>query len=144
MKTQIHSVLITGLLSLSGVLIASAHFSQPALAQVSSVITAEEAAKLIEQNRNNPNFVVLDVRTADEYADGHIAGAQQLDFYDDQFAAQLAKLDKSKQYLLYCRSGARSGKTAELMSGLGFSQVKDIKGGITAWKEAKLPVTTAK
>lgn len=144
MKKQVHSVLLTGVLSLTGALIASANFSIPALAQVSSVITAEEAAKLIEQNRNNPKFVILDVRTADEYAEAHIDKAQQLDFYDDQFNAQLAKLDKSKQYLLYCRSGSRSGKTAEFMKSLGFSQISDIKGGITAWKAAKLPVVTEK
>ncbi len=88
------------------------------------------------------NLVVLDVRTPDEYAEGHLAGATLLDFYDDDFADQLAQLDPDVPYLLYCRSGNRSGQTAEMMSELGFVDVADVDGGIVAWTEAGLPVVT--
>jgi len=85
---------------------------------------------------------VLDVRTADEFAEGHIEGAVMLDFYDPDFAAQIAELDPDVPYLLYCRSGNRSGQTTEIMDQLGFTDVADVDGGILAWADAGLPVVT--
>ncbi|MEN9834734.1 MAG: hypothetical protein RL011_927, partial [Pseudomonadota bacterium] len=105
-------------------------------------VTAASAAKLIEKHRSSKDLVVLDVRTADEFAEDHIGGAQQLDFYAKDFKDQLAKLDKSKAYLLYCRSGGRSGKAAAMMTELGFSRVSEISGGMISWEKAKLPVVS--
>ncbi len=59
-----------------------------------------------------------------------------LDFYDPEFAAQIAELDPDVPYLLYCRSGNRSGQTIELMEQLGFTDVANLDGGIVAWDEA--------
>ena len=86
-------------------------------------------------------LVVLDVRTADEFAGGHLAGATVLDFYADDFADRLAELDRDAPYLIYCRSGNRSGQTRALMDDLGFADVADVEGGILAWAGAGLPVT---
>ena len=79
---------------------------------------------------------LLDVRTPEEYQSGHIAGATNLNFYDDNFAQQIRKLDKTKPVMVYCAKGGRSASAAEQLSQNGFPQVYDLEGGITAWKEA--------
>ena len=86
------------------------------------------------------NLVVLDVRTPEEFDEAHIDGAVLVDFYDPDFAEQLAELDPDVPYLLYCRSGNRSGQTAAIMEQLGFIDVADVDGGIVAWGEAGLPL----
>lgn len=88
------------------------------------------------------DLVVLDVRTPEEFQEGHLADATMIDFYRDDFRAQLENLDKDGSYLLYCRSGNRSGQTRALMEELGFTDVADVDGGILAWVEAGLPVVT--
>lgn len=88
------------------------------------------------------DLVVLDVRTAEEFAEGHLEGAVMLDFYDPDFAAQIAELDPDVPYLLYCRSGNRSGQTAEIMAQLGFTDVADVDGGILAWTDAGQAIVT--
>lgn len=88
------------------------------------------------------NLVVLDVRTAEEFAEGHIDGAIMIDFYRDDFADQLAELDPDVPYVLYCRSGNRSGQTLSIMEGLEFSDVQDVDGGIVGWQSAGLPLVT--
>jgi len=91
--------------------------------------------------QNNPpqDLVILDVRTREEFGDGHLEGAIMLDFYEADFADQLAGLDPNVPYLLYCRSGNRSGKTAAMMQDLGFTDVANVDGGIVAWGAANLP-----
>ncbi len=101
------------------------------------VDTAEAAA--IHQDRAE-ELVVLDVRTAEEFAGGHLDGAVMIDFYAEDFADQLANLDPDASYLLYCRSGNRSGQTRAMMEELGFTDVSDIEGGIIAWNDAGLPL----
>lgn len=86
-------------------------------------------------------LVVLDVRTPEEFAQGHLDGAVMIDFYRDDFSDRLAELDRDVPYLLYCRSGNRSGQTLAIMEQLGFRDVADVDGGITAWQGAGLPVT---
>jgi phage shock protein E len=103
-------------------------------------VSAEDAAAITE---NPPDgLVVLDVRTPEEFAEGHLDGAVLVDFYDPDFADQLAALDKDVPYLVYCRSGNRSGQTIPLMQQLGFESAVDVDGGILAWAAAGLPVTT--
>lgn len=85
--------------------------------------------------------VVIDVRTPAEYAAGRLEAVNlHLDFYAPDFKDQLAKLDKNAAYLLYCRSGNRSGQALGLMKGMGFTDVRHIDGGISAWTSAGLPV----
>ncbi len=86
-------------------------------------------------------LVVVDVRTYDEYATGHLGDALLVDYYAEDFADRLAELPRDRPYLVYCRSGNRSGETLRIMQELGFTDVVDIDGGILAWEAAGLPVT---
>jgi len=105
-----------------------------------AVVTPDEAAATIADPP--PGLVVLDVRTPDEFAAGHLAGATMLDFYEPTFADELAELDRDVPYVIYCRSGNRSGQTRALMADLGFRSVEDIDGGVIAWQDAGMPLTT--
>ena len=102
-------------------------------------VNPKEASSLIQNNRNNPDFVIIDVRTPQEFADGHIANATNIDYYAATFRNDINKLDKSKTYLIYCRSGGRSGNTLKIMEELNFGKVYNMLGGIIAWDAAKLP-----
>jgi rhodanese-related sulfurtransferase len=84
---------------------------------------------------------LIDVRTAAEYADGHLAGARNLDWSSGALEANWGDLDKGAPVLLYCASGRRSAAAREAMAAAGFTNVKDIAGGIRAWEEAGLPTT---
>ncbi|MCC7502264.1 MAG: rhodanese-like domain-containing protein [Flavobacteriales bacterium] len=84
--------------------------------------------------------LLIDVRTPAEYADGHIEGALNLDWAGGVLEQRMATLDKAKPVLLYCASGRRSAAAREAMSAAGFGDVKDLSGGITAWRSARLPV----
>lgn len=88
------------------------------------------------------DLVILDVLTQEEFDEGHLDGAVLLDFYRDDFAAELATFDPTVPYVLYCRSGNRSGQARAIMDDLGFRSVEDIDGGIVGWQEAGLPVVT--
>jgi len=80
-----------------------------------------------------PNTVIIDVRTAGEFAGGKIRGARNLDIMSPSFQTQVKNLPKDKTYLLYCRSGNRSGQACEIMSDLGFNNLKNLSGGIMRW-----------
>ena len=86
------------------------------------------------------NAIILDVRTPKEVAQGIIKNAEKIDFYDENFKAELDKLDKSKPVLIYCRSGRRSGIAMSTMRELGFSEVYNLQGGIIEWSEAGLEI----
>jgi len=109
--------------------------------QIIESITPKEAYTLIQNNKGNPDFVILDVRTPAEFADEHIENAVNLDFYSENFRDDLNKLDKSNTYIVYCRTGSRSGKSLEIMKELGFREVYNISGGIVGWKAEGLPTT---
>ena len=85
-------------------------------------------------------LVALDIRTPEEFAEGHIADALMIDFYDEDFAQQLDALDKSVPYLVYCRSGNRSAQSVATFADLGFGEIYELDGGIVAWAGAGLPV----
>ena len=89
-----------------------------------------------ERLRKDPAVVVLDVRTAEEFAEGHMPGAINLDIRGGKFAETLAGLDKSKTYLVHCAVGGRSAKACGQMDGLKFEKVLNLSGGITAWEAA--------
>ena len=104
-------------------------------------ITPQEALTLIQDNQNNPDFVIIDVRTPEEFAEGYIENAINIDFYSETFRDELKQLDKNKTYLIYCRSGGRSGSALDIMAELNFREVYNISGGIIAWKTEGLPTT---
>lgn len=83
---------------------------------------------------------LVDVRTAAEYADGHLAGALNLDWTGGQLEERAAELDKSNSVLLYCASGRRSAAAREYLHDQGFKEVTDLSGGIQAWAGAGMPV----
>ena len=88
-----------------------------------------------------PSIQILDVRTPAEFAEGHLANSLNIDFESGNFAEEIKKLDKSKSYAVYCRSGRRSAMAAEEMSHLGFKFVSNMVGGILEWSAAGLPIT---
>ena len=80
--------------------------------------------------------VLIDVRTAGEYAEGHLANAVLINFFSDDFKTQAAKLDKAKPVFVYCGTGKRSGNASKKFIEMGFKQVYDLDGGINAWSDA--------
>lgn len=84
---------------------------------------------------------VVDVRTKSEYEAGHVPGAVLQDFYNPDFTGNIAKLDKSGKYVLYCKTGVRSRRAARIMHRQGFANVCDIIGGYEAYKHRSLKLT---
>ena len=107
--------------------------------QILKDITADEAYTLIKNNSEKNNFIILDIRTIEEYQSERIQNSIMIDFYSDNFENELDKLDKNNTYLIYCRTGRRTGLTLSIMEELGFLRVYNIIGGITQWKEKGYP-----
>ena len=103
-------------------------------------ISTDEARTMIEENDGNIDFVILDVRTPEEYVEGHIANSLNIDFKSDTFREDVDQLDKNKTYLVYCRSGVRSAGARDTMEELGFKEVYNMEGGILDWEAKGLPV----
>lgn len=94
------------------------------------------AQKIISDNSDNNGIVMLDVRTGFEFNRGHIEGAKNINYLFPGFKKKPDKLNREKTYIVYCRSGHRSGNSAKVMKKMGFSDVKNMLGGILAWKKA--------
>lgn len=90
--------------------------------------------------RSGKDVVILDVRTPAEFAEGTIEGAVLLDYRAQDFADRVAKLDKSKLYLVHCAAGGRSARACAKMETLGFTNLVNLEGGMGAWQDAKKPV----
>lgn len=78
--------------------------------------------------------MILDVRTPLEFSSGCIRGSINLDFRSTSFADELDKLDRGNAYLVYCRTGVRSGRATALMKSLGFLELYDLAGGMVGWQ----------
>ncbi len=103
---------------------ASASGSEP------KMINQEEFTSLVKDTNN----VVIDVRTPGEVAEGYIPGTTLFyDYNDSNFESNIEKLDKTKGYVVYCRSGGRSSKAAELLQQKGIKKVYNLDGGISNW-----------
>ena len=96
-------------------------------------ISARTSAALIEKNQSNPDFIILDIRTPKEFDAGHIAGARMIDFYAKTFAQEFRSLDRNKTYLVYCRSGNRSGQLMQAVEKMDFKKVYNMKSGLVDW-----------
>lgn len=103
-------------------------------------LTAVEFAEKIKELSNAP---IIDVRTPDEFAGGHLQNAQNIDISGNGFEQQIETLDKSKPVFVYCLSGGRSASAAGAMRGAGFKEVYELDGGIMKWRGANLPETTS-
>lgn len=88
----------------------------------------------------DPGVIVLDVRTPEEYAAGHIAGAVNVNFNDASFDAQLQSLDREAAYAIYCQSSNRSGQAVAKMRELGFTTITELADGIVSWANAGYPI----
>lgn len=99
-------------------------------------VSVDEFERLWQAKTN----VVLDVRTAKEFAAGHIPGATNLDINSADFDEKLAKLDKTKVYLVHCAAGVRSARACEKMSRAGFQSLTDLRDGFRSWEKAGKPV----
>lgn len=93
-----------------------------------------------EKNMTQKDVQLVDVRTAEEYQEGHIKNAQNIDFLGEHFEAGIAKLDKSKPVYVYCKSGGRSTMAGNRLSDLGFTTIVNLDGGITKWQAKGKPV----
>ena len=93
-----------------------------------------------ESKLSNTNAQLIDVRTPEEYAQGHLKNAVNINYNSDDFEKQIAKLDKSRPVLVYCLSGGRSGKAASKMQDMGFAAVYNMEGGIMKWNGAGKPL----
>ena len=79
------------------------------------------------------NVQLIDVRTTQEYQEGHIDGASLQNIRNIDFEQNLDKLDKTKPVLVYCKSGGRSARAADMLKEKGFTQIYNLEGGFTAW-----------
>ncbi len=103
-------------------------------------ITAAEALALIQANKGNPDFIIIDVRTPEEYTAGHIESAVLVNYNSADFQKEISQFDKEKTYLIYCRTGNRSSGARDIMKGLGFQEIYHMDGGITEWQAQGYPV----
>ena len=100
-------------------------------------VAAGEAVALI-----NNDAMVLDLRSADAFARGHIVNAKNIPF--DEFEGKKDSLDKSTPVIAVCDAGINSNKAVALLRQSGFESAYGLKGGMGAWSQAGLPVVTAK
>ncbi len=92
-------------------------------------INAEE----FQEKMKHPGFVVLDVRTPNEWHHGYIYDSRKVDIYHPQFENEIEKFDKKKEYLVYCLKGQRSAEACEIMARHGFKKLYNLEGGLEKW-----------
>jgi rhodanese-related sulfurtransferase len=103
-------------------------------------VTVDEAQKLLQAD---PKIIVIDVRSAEEFKSGHIAGAKNIDIFSPDFAKQIAALDKDGTYLIHCASGGRSARACKVPDVLQLKTVYHMNQGFKAWEQAGKPVEKA-
>jgi rhodanese-related sulfurtransferase len=96
-----------------------------------------DAGEFTQMMRSAEDVIVLDVRTPQETAAGVIEGAVEINLYDPEFEKKVSALDKSKTYLVYCRSGRRSVTACKVMAEKGFSKLYNLKGGYNVWSSKR-------
>ena len=102
-------------------------------------LSPAEARESIAKRSGDPGFVLLDVRTPEEFEAERIEGAVMVDYLSPAFREEMGKFDRSKTYLVYCRTGNRTVGALKAMRELGFANLFHLEGGITKWKEAGFP-----
>lgn len=104
-----------------------------------SLLAPTDFAAKIKQAPESP---IVDVRTPEEYAEAHIANAKNINWDGTDFETQINQIDKSKPVFVYCQGGGRSSEAVTKMRSIGFKDVYELKGGLSNWEKAKLPLTT--
>jgi len=144
MKKRIALLIFFAIISLTAVHAQTAREDESGQTQSSQKavkeVGVEEARVIIDEKKGSPGFVILDVRTGEEYTGGHIEGAKNVDFKSESFKDDVGKLDKSKTYLVYCRSGRRSDAAVKIMEEEGFTDIYIMPGGILGWQDAGYPL----
>ena len=100
-----------------------------------SVVEFDSLTKVLKGN-----YLLLDVRSPEEWSEGIMPGATLINYYDDSFSQSLASLPKSDNILVYCKAGGRSSEAAEQLKNLGFKNIYNLDGGMDAWKEIGMTV----
>ncbi len=134
-------VLATGILFTSSCTEKVESPDQAVTEQIIKDITAREAFSLIQANESKADFVIIDIRTPQELDEGHIENAINIDFLSESIKNEINKLDKTKTYLIYCRSGNRSRGALSVMVELGFRVVYHLSVGTNGWVEGGFPLT---
>ena len=98
-----------------------------------ATVSVKEAHTMIEKLQDNQDFMLLDIRTPPEYKSGHIRNAVIIDFYAKDFLDRMNQLDEKKTYLMYSRSGNRSGIALKQIEKMNFRKVYNMAGGIKEW-----------
>lgn len=88
---------------------------------------------MFDNLRSTGDYIVIDVRTPEEFEAGHVPGASVVDVKSPDFSQKIGELDKDKEYLVYCRSGNRSAKALKIMQDAGFTNAHNVEGGYLAW-----------
>ncbi len=101
--------------------------------EINTSITVQQSDSLIRARSLDTNFVILDIRTDMEYTAGHLGNAIQIDFLKKRGKREMWKLDRTKAYLIYCRSGRRSKSALDMMKERKFPEVYNMLGGIKDW-----------
>ncbi len=99
-------------------------------------VDAAGAAKILAEGK----ATVVDVRTSDEFSEGHLKEAKNIDIMSKDFEAKVAGLDKSKPVLVHCQAGGRSTRALPTFEKLGFTQIIHLDGGMNDWLKAGQPV----
>jgi phage shock protein E len=128
MKPRIFSFLFASLVA------AGALAAGPALVPISQETLLER------QQKGDEAAFVLDVRSPEEYASGHVPGAVNIPY--DQIASRIAEVPKDQDVVLYCRSGRRAGIAAEVLAGQGYTRLQHLEGDIVAWVDKGRPIET--
>ena len=112
-----------------------------AKSSIIETISPRQVADLLSQRNGDPNFIILDIRTPAEFKTGHLHNAVLLDYYSKIYLSELKRLDKTKTYLIYCRSGNRSGRSLGLIKEMGFQSVYNMDQGIIGWLKKEYKIT---
>lgn len=121
-----------------GVLLLLFSFTSCIKKQVEGVQVVDVAT--YEKQLKSPEIQLIDVRTPEEYSQGHIENAKNINIMANDFDAQVVSLDKNKPVMVYCKSGGRSARASERLKELGFTNITDLEGGITNWKSEDKPI----
>ena len=103
-------------------------------------LSARQFKQMLDHHATDTDIVLLDIRTPQEFQAGHIRGAVLINYYASDFIDKLKALDREKTYLVYCRTGNRTGRSLPIFSRLGFQRVYHLETGISGWLREKYPV----
>ena len=111
-----------------------------ALAAGPALVPISQDTLLERQQKGDEAAFVLDVRSPEEYASGHVPGAVNIPY--DQIASRIAEVPKDQDVVLYCKSGRRAGIAAEVLAGQGYARLQHLEGDIVAWVDKGRPIET--